>query len=327
MEDGAAPEPLPRKRIGLLDIVRGVLLVLVLAAVAGALWRNWSAVSGEIGRVGAGPIVGSLVVGLVSPTLTMLGWRVLLADLGSPLRLAPAAGVFFVGQLGKYVPGSVWSVLAQAEMAARLGIPRRRAGVVGLVLIGLSILTGGLVGLPALPLLLDRGGTGYPWWLILLAAVAGCVVLAPPVLNRLIGKGLALLRREPLEHSFSTRAVLTAVAWFVGAWVSMGLSVWVLARAVADPGTDAGRLALVGVCGFVLAATLGMVSFLVPAGVGVRDGLLLLVLTTVLGSPGAVAVVVLARFLNVVVDVIAAGAGWLWARNRHLLRAPGARVD
>ncbi len=62
----------------------------------------------------------------------MLAWRRVLADLGSPLHLAPAGGVFFVGQLGKYLPGSVWSIVAQAEMGTTAAHPapalgRRRA--------------------------------------------------------------------------------------------------------------------------------------------------------------------------------------------------------
>ena len=97
----------------------------------------------------------------------MLGWRVLMADLGSPLHVAPSAGIFFVGQLGKYLPGSVWSVLAQAEMGARLDVPRRRSGVVGLVSIGLGVLTGLLVGLPALALLIGSSHAASAAWLLL----------------------------------------------------------------------------------------------------------------------------------------------------------------
>ena len=53
-----------------------------------------------------------------------MGWRVLLEDLGTHLALPPASSVFLVGQLGKYLPGSVWTVVAQAEMGAQLAVPR-----------------------------------------------------------------------------------------------------------------------------------------------------------------------------------------------------------
>ena len=65
-----------------------------------------------------------------------------------------------MGQLGKYLPGSVWTVLVQADMASHLHVPRRRTGVASLVTIGLSVLTGLLVGLPSIPLLLQRPDSG-----------------------------------------------------------------------------------------------------------------------------------------------------------------------
>ena len=70
-----------------------------------------------------------------------------------------------------------------------------------------------------------------------------------------------------------------------------------------------------------------MFSIIVPAGVGVRDGVLVLLLATQMPFSAAAAVVVVARFLTVVGDVVWAAAGWLWGRTHHLLpeHLPGAR--
>ncbi len=311
------PTPAPARHPAF-DALRWILLALVLVAVGAALWRNWGEVRSELGRLDAVTALVSLVLALLSPVCTMLGWRRILADLGSPLHVAPAGGIFYVGQLGKYLPGSVWSVLAQAEMGARLGIPRRRAAVAGVVVVGMSVLTGGFVGLPALPALLGHGGD-YPWWLLVVVLLAGAVVMAPPVLNRLVTFGLRLIRRPALEHALSARAVLVAVFWFVAAWVVMGLAVWVVARSLAPAGTDGTDLALVSVSGFALAGVLGMVSFLIPAGVGVRDGILLLLLTGIVPQPVGIAIAVISRFETVLVDVLCAGFGWFWARRHRLL--------
>ena len=43
------------------------------------------------------------------------------ASSGSPLPLAVARRVFLLAQLGKYLPGSVWPVLAQTELGRDLG--------------------------------------------------------------------------------------------------------------------------------------------------------------------------------------------------------------
>ncbi len=63
-----------------------------------------------------------------------------------------------------------------------------------------------------------------------------------------------------------------------------------------------------------------MAAVLLPAGVGVREGMLLLLLDTVMPVSTAIAIAVLARFMTPwPMDVLCAGIGWLWARAHHLL--------
>src|SRR6476620_7040306 len=310
--------------MGLLRL--GIALV-ILAAVGWAVARNWTAVSADLGKVSGWALVVALLLAVVGPVLTMFGWRVLMADLGSPLHVAPAGGIFFIGQLGKYLPGSVWSVLAQAEMGTKLHIPRRRSAVVGLLGIGLSVLTGLLVGLPAVPLLLRTGGSGGALWLLLGLPLLA-VLCWPPLLNRLLALGLRLLRREPLDHDLSGKAILRTVVLFVLAWVAFGLHVWVLARSVGGPAATGRDVAVASLVGYALAASLGMMAVVAPAGVGVRDGLLAVMLGVSLPSSAATATVLLSRFVITFADVLVAGAGWAYARSQRLVSAhPGEQVE
>jgi uncharacterized membrane protein YbhN (UPF0104 family) len=213
----------------------------------------------------------------------------------------------------------VWSVLAQAEMGASLSVPRRRSGVVGLVSIGLGVLTGLLVGLPALSLLLGSSHAGSAWWL-LLAVPLVVVACWPRALNALVALGLRVLRREPLEHELSGRAILVTVLLFIGSWLAFGLQTWILARSVGGP-HGAGSLTVAAVCGYALAATIGQLAVIAPAGVGVRDSLLVFLLGSTMGSSAALAVVLLSRFAITLGDVLLAGGGWAYARSHRLLSA------
>ncbi len=301
-----------------LNALRIVLLVVIVAACVVALWANWQEVSGQLRRLSVPVVLGAFVLVTLAPILTLMGWRVLLEDLGTHLALPPASSVFLVGQLGKYLPGSVWTVVAQAEMGAKLAVPRRRMAVVGILSIGLAVLTGCLLGIPAVQALVSSQGDAFSWWWVLLAVALGCVLLWPRLLNALIARGLRLLRREPLEHDLSGRAVGLTSAWFVAAWVSTGMGTFVLARSVA-PQAPLGPLLVLCVGGFALASAAGMFSILVPAGVGVRDGVLALLLVTLMPLPAATAVVVVARFLAVLADLLLAGFAWAWGRRHHLL--------
>ena len=304
-------------RSRVLDLVRIVVATLVLVAVVVAVWRNWADVSGHLGDIPPGTLVAGFVLALLSPVLTQLGWRVLLADLGTRLPLPAGASVFFVGQLGKYLPGSVWSVVAQADMGSRLGVPRRRMGVVGLLSILLSVITGAIVGIPAVPLLLARSGEVTSlWWFA--PALVLLLLLWPRLLNWGIATLLRLLRREPLEHSLTAPAIVLTSMWFGLAWLSSGISILLLAHALSAQ-TPVRDLVVTSVCGFALASAIGMFSVFVPAGVGVRDGVLALLLGALMPFPAAIAVVVVSRFFSVAADVVVAAVGWGWARGHHLL--------
>ncbi len=303
-------------RSRLVATARIVLAVLVVAAVVWAVAGSWDEVRADLGRVSPGALVASSALALVALVFTLVGWRALLADLGSPLAWGPASGVLFVGQLGKYVPGSVWTVVVQTEVASALGVPRKRTAVAGLLSMALSALAGLGVGVLALPALLSAGA-GQWYLLVLLVVPLAVVLLHPRVLNALVERGLRWGRRTPLEHRLSGRAITVTMVAFVVAWLCLGLHVWVL---VHDLGADAGAALVPAVFGYALAASVGMVAVLLPAGIGLRELVLLLLLTGPLERPAATAVVLLSRFIITGSDVVAAAAAWAYDRRHHLVR-------
>jgi len=304
-----------RKKI--LTVLRVAIALITLAAVVYAVARNWADVSVHLDQISWSTFLWSMLAAAVGTWLTMIGWKTLLRDLGSDLHLAPASGVYFVGQLGKYLPGSLWSVLVQADIASHLKVPRRRTAVTGLLALGLSLLTGLLVGLPAASFLITRDSSGFDWWLLLGIPIL-VVLCVPRLLNAVIDRMLRTLKREPLEHGLSAPAVLRAVATFVLVWLSFGVHTLLLARAVAGdaPHPD---LTAAAMTGYALSVSLGMLTVVLPAGLGAREGLLTIILSTAMPTPAAAAVAIMSRFIVTIVDVLAALGGWLYARSHHLI--------
>lgn len=95
----------------------------------------------------------------------MLSWRTLLHGLGSPLGLRTSAKIYFVGQLGKYLPGSVWPTLAQVVLGRDHNVPRRRSIVAMISAIALSLATA--LALAGLTVPLPSEHTHHLWWLML----------------------------------------------------------------------------------------------------------------------------------------------------------------
>lgn len=253
----------------------------------------------------------ALALSLVTVACAAMSWRAVSAGLGAPLGVRDAAVVYLVGQVGKYLPGGVWNLVASAELGSDRGIERRRT--VGTMLLAalVSCAMGGLLALLALPGVAGSPLAGHAWlaWLAPLAVLA----VLPPVLDRLLATLLRLTRQAPVAERIDGAAVVVSCLWALASWVAIGLQVLVLAVAVgAQPGLPLLRLSLGG---YALAWVVGFVLVFLPAGVGARETVLGLALAPVLGTGGILVVVLLCRVLLTVADLGAAGLALLAARR------------
>ena len=253
----------------------------------------------------------ALVLSVAFVLCTFASWRVVLADLGSPTGLRVALRVFGVSQLGKYVPGGVWNVVAAAELGVDHGIARRTSVTTTAVATLVGVVSGAVVGLVALPFVATGalGSAGPVLW----ALPAVAVVLLPPVLNRLVAWALRLARRPPLERPLGWRGLGGATLWSVAGWLLAGAQVWVLAVGLGMAADVRGAALAVG--GYALAWVVGFLVVVVPAGAGARELVLLAVLAGVLPHAAVLLLVLASRVLVTVADLLLAGLGAL-ARPR-----------
>jgi uncharacterized membrane protein YbhN (UPF0104 family) len=273
-----------------------------------AVAREWTGVRAALASLGLLTVAAALASVLIALLATMQVWRLLLAALGSPLPARAAARIMFVGQLGKYLPGSIWPVLAQMEMGHAHQVPRRRSASASVLTMLLSLLTGLLIALVALPFV--AGSTPYLW--AFLAAPVLLVFLHPKVLNSVLSRLLRLARRPALEEPLTGRAIAGASAWAVASWLFYGLQIWLLATRLGAPD---GRGALLAIGGFAFAWSVGFVVVFAPAGAGVRDLLLIAMLGPVLSVASATAVALVSRVLMTIADLLTAAVSAGFSRR------------
>jgi glycosyltransferase 2 family protein len=268
---------------------------------------QWTQVRAGLASMGLLAIAGALVAVLLGLVATMQVWRVLLAALGSPLAVRPAARVFFLGQLGKYVPGSIWPVVAQMELGTAHRVPRHRSASASVLTMLFCLLAGLLAALVTLPF--APGASSWRW--VFLVSPILLICLLPPVLNRILGRLLRLARRPPLDQPLAGGAVAGALAWALASWALFGLQIWLLAVRLGAPD---GRAALLSIGGFAFAWCVGFVIVFAPAGAGFREALLIATLSPMLGLGKSTAVTLVSRVLMTAGDLITAGTAAALAR-------------
>lgn len=250
---------------------------------------------------------------LVAAAGTMLGlavtallWRHLLARLGSPVPERAASAIFLVGQLGKYIPGSVWTFAAQAQLGGRHDVPVRRSVAASGLFLLLHTATGALLGSAAVATdLLEAGG---PRWLWALGSVGCLVGLLPPVLRR-IARLLA-----GTAVTYDVRDLGVAVVAMAAVWLAYGGAVLAL---LGPDRAGPGDLPVV-VAAFALSHVAGVLLVIAPAGLGAREAVLIALLRPTTGLGAAIAVSLLARVVHSAADFALAGLAWLRARPDHV---------
>lgn len=305
------PAP-PRARPLWRRLLRPLALALVLVFAAVYLVQEWPAVSDGLARLDWPHVVGALVAIAVGLAGAMLSWRAVLTGLGSRLPVLAAARVYFLGQLGKYVPGSVWPILAQAELSKEYGVPRSRAGLAALTQMMIGLVVGVVVAASTLAFASPDAFAQY-WWLTLVA-VAGIAALVPPVLNRLVALALRLTRRQGAGQ-VGTRSIVVSALWCLVMWAGFGVHLWLLALSIGAD--DDGRLFLICAGGYALAWVVGFVIVFLPAGAGAREAALVLALAPVLSRQDALTLAIVSRFLMLIGDGVSAGAAILAERGRR----------
>src|SRR5262245_21907135 len=292
-------------------VLKGVVYLVAIGFLGYQLWRVRDGVGESLRTVGWTTVAAGTLIGIVGGLPGFFAWRLLLTRLGVCLPVVTAVRVFFLAGLTRYLPaGGVWPALAHAVAAKPLGAsPGRMAGAY-LAAQVLGLVAGMAVGLLALPRLVAADPL---WWLLLPVLVAA---LAPLVSPRLLGAAIGLLARltrRRWEVELPGRGTLLAAAGLSAlGWVLTGLQVALFAAVLGAP---AGAAVLVGMGGFALSMLAGTLAVVMPSGLGVREVVLGLTLTSLVSGPDLVTVVALSRVVLTVGDlastaVVLGMVGW-----------------
>lgn len=285
--------------------------VAVAAALAAyALATDWTAIHRALTQLGPWPVVGALLCVLIAYVFTVQTFRLLLAALGSPLPYPVAARVLLIGAIGKYIPGSIWPVLASMELGRDHQVPRSRSAAASILQMLVSLVSAMLVACVTLPF----AGESLPYWWALIGVPLLLVLVYPKVLNAIFGWLMRVARQPPLEAPLTAGVLARGMACFGFNWLFYGLQIWVLAIRLGAP---PGRTALIAIGGFAFAWSIGFIVVFAPAGAGVRDVLLLVLLGSVLRTSDAAAVVLVSRVLTTFTDLASAAVAARSVRRRR----------
>jgi glycosyltransferase 2 family protein len=252
-------------------------------------------------------------------------WHRALAALGQPAPWPATLRAYYLGHIGKYVPGKAMAVVLRVA-GVRKWVSIRNA-LVSSLLETLTMMAVGAFLAAVLSTFVLRMEPSLAAIALAMAAVAGLPTL-PPVARRLARIGLQRVKpngeaETPATSSIDLRASLDRIdlhllagGWFAAilCWTLLGVSLWATLTAIGvdklSPLSDLPRL----MAAVAFAVVAGFLSLL-PGGLLVRDALLMQLLAPVCGKADALVAAVLLRLVWLVTELAVCGILYVAART------------
>jgi hypothetical protein len=253
---------------------------------------------------------GATLIVLATYALLNETWRRIIIGSGQKLSFADAVRIWFVSNLGKYVPGKIWSIAAMTMMArdksVSAGIAAGSSVLVQLVTIAAGI---GVV------LVTGARTVEHP---VIAVAAAGVIliglVLTPrllPVLGRVTTSMTG--RTFELPHIRASLVWMTVASTIVS-WITYGIAFKLFVRGIT--GSAAGATSSY-IAVYAASYILGFLALFAPGGAVVRESAIVtgMVKLGLSGQADALAIAVTSRLWLTLIELVP-GIGYMMIGNR-----------
>lgn len=295
-------------KINFKNIITCLVVGLILFFLIRFLYENWLQVSTYDFQLRYNYIFISMILLFGFFFLRVYCWQLVLKKMDIYLSLRKSVKVSFLSMVGKYLPGKVWLVLGKVYLSGKEGVPRVEAFTSVVIEIVLEIIASifffffFLLSVMELPLLSLK-----VIYFLGLIMVAGLVILHPRIFYKLINIVLYWWRGEKIEKCISYRDMVKLFAFYNFIVLFQGIAFYFFVNAICYVPMDK----ILGLTGsFAIAGALGTLSFFAPSGLGVREGILALLLTSYVISPIAVLISLLARLWVTLGEAMCALLAW-----------------
>jgi len=285
-----------RKKI-LKRILQVLLIVVIFYFLVKNLYVNWGKIAEYDWNINYYFLTYSFVLLITGAILMALGWNLILRMLGGRLGYKKALKIFFITDLGKYIPGKVWTLVGKVYLCAKEGIPIAKTSASVVIQPLIQVISGMLMFLVSLPFWTKTSDFMNNLYLLLPLIPIGLILLHPAIMTKLLNFVLTRLKQKPIELNIKYRDILLILLLWCGLWTLTGVTYYFLVVSVHSFPVSWLPVSI-GI--FSIA---GVSQFLTPSGIGVLEGVLTVLLSLYLPVHIAILIALLARVWKTVAEL------------------------
>jgi uncharacterized membrane protein YbhN (UPF0104 family) len=311
---------IPRRwKVTLQVVFYSLLLIFLARYLRGTDWT-------ELARLHFNPLylLAAVPFSIGSRLLQPIAWSTLIRGYGDrPPDYPQLTRVYATSWMGRYIPGKVAWIGAKILLGREHGV---RAATLAATSVAEAALQLSAALALALVLILAWGDalvvSDDMWTIAVIALVAMSILLTPPVFNRLTAwaRSVVTTSAPPADAGhISLNTLLVGGALYIVIHAMSGPPIWFALKSI-YPAVSVSLMPEL-TAAVLLAGTLGTLALFAPAGLGVREGILIVLIGVLVPKSIAVAAVVLLRIWSIGMDVLYYAVAVILDRSRPR-RAP-----
>jgi len=290
------------------NVISFLVISLILFYLLSFLYKNWLKVSTFDFQLKYSYLFISFPLLFVFFFLRVYCWKLILKKMNIVLSLRKSVKVSFLSMMGRYLPGKVWLVLGKIYLSGKEGVPRVEAFASVVMEVMLEVVASIFFFFFFLFSVMDQPLLSLKViYSLVLIMIVGLVLLYPGLFYRVINIFLYRWKGEEIKACMSYRDIIQLFVFYNFIILIQGSAFYFFVNAIYYVPFDR----VLGLTGsLAVAGALGTLSFFTPGGLGVREGILALLLSTYVISPIAVLISLLARLWVTLGEVVCALFAW-----------------
>lgn len=296
-------------------LLQVIFTVLPLWFVFQNLQHNWQRLANYEWRVDASNLMLSLVFIVLAFALLPLAGQQALVGAGVRISFRKTYWAYYIAQLSKYLPGGIWVFPGRALALQRYNVSVVSSTVAMFVELSMLVLSGVIIFLPYV-VIVGTQPTSASWWWPIVIILPLAIILHPAVQSSINRRLFRFVPQSDVSSHWTLRRGATILCLDIMFWLLTGAA---FSRLVASLEPTASTSWLSLTAAFSMAWVIGFLAFLSPAGLGIREGALALLLAPLLPAPLPALVAVVARLWWTLAESISVGIA-------HLVGGSGARA-
>lgn len=297
-------------RFDLKHIARWIIIFAIFGFLGKMVWENWNQVKDASLTLTPLPLVLSTLIFAFSYFIQLWAWHLITLRLRIALPIRETMESWFYSQMGKYLPGKVWLLLGRFYLYESKGKSKKLISTALYFEMATMIIAGGIIFLASLfllkeaPLFFEGEQIGWTILVLLIAFLS----LHPRFLQKSMNWFLVRFKREGITLPISYVNILGVLFVCVLAWLVGGVGFYLFVDSI-YPVPSRHFLFLTGA--LAISSTLGLIALFAPAGLGVREGTLVYLLTFLIPSPIAVVLSIATRLWMTLIEIGLVGVVYL----------------